>query len=84
MEPPDPIPNSEVKRIYADDSVGIPHAKVGHRQVFIMKSDISVAFSPYGHIQHRQHSVHIKLYRIERHLKYDYLKITYYKDIISA
>jgi hypothetical protein len=24
MEPPDPIPNSEVKRFYADDSVGLP------------------------------------------------------------
>ena len=33
MEPPDPIPNSEVKRVIADDSVGFPHAKVGHCQV---------------------------------------------------
>ena len=33
LEPPDPIPNSEVKRCLADDSVGPPHAKVGHRQV---------------------------------------------------
>ena len=32
MEPPDPIPNSEVKRSIADDSVGFPHVKVGHRQ----------------------------------------------------
>ncbi len=31
-EPPDPIPNSEVKLLSADDSVGFPHAKVGHRQ----------------------------------------------------
>ena len=30
--PPDPMPNSEVKRSCADDSVGSPHAKVGHRQ----------------------------------------------------
>ena len=30
--PPDPIPNSEVKRSSADDSVGSPHVKVGHRQ----------------------------------------------------
>ena len=35
MEPPDSIPNSEVKRLSADDSVGSPHVKVGHRQVFI-------------------------------------------------
>ena len=31
-EPPDPIPNSEVKLLSADDSVGFPHVKVGHRQ----------------------------------------------------
>ena len=34
MEPPDPIPNSEVKRFSADGSVGFPHVRVGHRQVF--------------------------------------------------
>ena len=32
VEPPDTIPNSEVKRLSADDSVGSPHVKVGHRQ----------------------------------------------------
>ena len=32
LDPPDPIPNSEVKRLSADDSVGFPHVKVGHRQ----------------------------------------------------
>jgi hypothetical protein len=31
-EPPDPIPNSEVKRCIADGSVGSPHVRVGHRQ----------------------------------------------------
>ena len=31
-EPPDSISNSEVKRLSADDSVGPPHVKVGHRQ----------------------------------------------------
>jgi hypothetical protein len=36
LEPPDPIPNSEVKRCIADDSVGLPHAKVGHRQGLIL------------------------------------------------
>ncbi len=30
--PPDPIPNSEVKRISGDGSVGIPHARVAHCQ----------------------------------------------------
>ena len=38
LEPPDPIPNSEVKRFSADDSVGPPHVKVGHCQVLIQKS----------------------------------------------
>ena len=33
-EPPDPIPNSEVKPFSADGSVGIPHVRVGHRQAF--------------------------------------------------
>ena len=32
LEPPDPIPNSEVKRLIADGSVGFPHVRVGHRQ----------------------------------------------------
>ena len=31
VAPPDPIPNSEVKRSRADGSVH-PHARVGHRQ----------------------------------------------------
>jgi uncharacterized protein YdcH (DUF465 family) len=31
-EPPDSIPNSVVKLLSADDSVGSPHVKVGHRQ----------------------------------------------------
>ena len=37
LEPPDPIPNSEVKRFFADGSVGFPHVRVGHRQAFIYK-----------------------------------------------
>jgi hypothetical protein len=36
-EPPDPIPNSEVKLLSADDSVGSPHVKVGHCQALIQK-----------------------------------------------
>lgn len=39
LEPPDPMPNSAVKRCIADDSVGPPHAKVGHRQGIIIKAD---------------------------------------------
>ncbi len=32
MDPPDPMPNSVVKRNSADGSVGSPHVRVGHRQ----------------------------------------------------
>ena len=32
MVPPDPFPNSAVKRSCADGSVGSPHVRVGHRQ----------------------------------------------------
>lgn len=35
LAPPDPIPNSVVKRLSADGSVGFPHVRVGHRQTFI-------------------------------------------------
>ena len=38
LEPPETIPNSVVKHSSADDSVGFPHVKVGHRQGFIPKS----------------------------------------------
>ena len=34
MVPPDPIPNSEVKRGCADGSVGSPHVRVGQCQTF--------------------------------------------------
>jgi hypothetical protein len=37
LEPPDPIPNSAVKRCIADGSVGFPHVRVGHRQDQIPK-----------------------------------------------
>ena len=37
MVPPDPMPNSEVKRRDADGSVGISHVRVGHRQVLFFK-----------------------------------------------
>ena len=35
VEPPESIPNSEVKRSIADGSVGFPHVRVGHRQALI-------------------------------------------------
>jgi hypothetical protein len=51
-EPPDPIPNSEVKLLSADDSVGFPHVKVGHCQGSIAKpadpdKDSRVFFCPH-------------------------------------
>ena len=41
MEPPDPIPNSEVKRFSADGSVGSPHVRVGHCQALNTNTLIS-------------------------------------------
>ena len=32
VDPPDSMPNSEVKHNSADGSVGSPHVRVGHRQ----------------------------------------------------
>ncbi len=40
LEPPDPIPNSEVKRLSADGSVGSPHVRVGHRQAFMTNASM--------------------------------------------
>jgi hypothetical protein len=37
LEPPESIPNSEVKRCIADGSVGFPHVRVGHRQASKLK-----------------------------------------------
>ena len=36
VDPPDSMPNSEVKRNSADGSVGFPHVRVGHRQALIL------------------------------------------------
>ena len=41
--PPDPISNSVVKSVIADDSVGFLHVKVGHYQVFILNPDTAIA-----------------------------------------
>ncbi len=38
--PPDPMPNSAVKPLSADGSVGSPHVRVGHRQAFITPSEV--------------------------------------------
>ena len=45
-EPPDPIPNSEVKTFSADGSVGSPHVRVGHCQALDSKGHVhpNVAF----------------------------------------
>ena len=37
-EPPDSIPNSEVKTLSADDSVDYVYVKVGHRQALKTKN----------------------------------------------
>ena len=47
MDPPDPMPNSVVKRNSADGSVGSPHVRVGHRQatnyLYFLKSKNKIA-----------------------------------------
>ncbi len=40
--PPDPIPNSEVKLLSADDSLGSPHAKVGHCQTLNTETPVTM------------------------------------------
>ena len=37
VAPPDPIPNSEVKHISGDGSLGFPHARVAHCQAPILR-----------------------------------------------
>ena len=44
LEPPDPMPNSEVKRHIADGSVGFPHVRVGHCQVPIKETRLMAGF----------------------------------------
>ena len=38
IEPPETIPNSEVKPLSADGSVGLPHVRVGHCQACYLKT----------------------------------------------
>ena len=40
MDPPDPMPNSVVKRNSADGSVGSPHVRVGHRQASTLEGPL--------------------------------------------
>ena len=42
MDPPDPMPNSVVKRNSADGSVGLPHVRVGHRQAPNFESPLAI------------------------------------------
>ena len=42
--PPDSSPNSEVKRISADGSVGFPHVRVGHCQVPLKETRLTAGF----------------------------------------
>ena len=47
MEPPDPIPNSEVKRTRADGSVRSPHVRVGHCQAFKYLKGLQAIAAPF-------------------------------------
>ena len=46
--PPDPMPNSAVKPLSADGSVGPPHARVGHRQAFLPNPGLLVGVLSFG------------------------------------
>ncbi len=59
LEPPDPIPNSDVKRCIADGSVGLPHVRVGHRQAFIMKTPSAQADGVFYCLRYLQNSTTI-------------------------
>ncbi len=54
VAPPDPIPNSEVKRNRADGSVGYPHVRVGHFQTPNKRKPVAHAtgFFVYGGNDH--------------------------------
>ena len=43
LEPPDPIPNSVVKRCIADGSVEFLHVRVGHRQASKKENPCSIS-----------------------------------------
>jgi hypothetical protein len=61
--PPDPMPNSEVKRRSADGSVGSPHARVGNCQASNKQRNLSrktgvflllaAARRGYGEVMHK-------------------------------
>ena len=52
--PPEPISNSEVKPLSANDSVGFPHVKVGHRQApYLVQRDPFSRFTGEGGVQRR-------------------------------
>ena len=40
VAPPDPIPNSAVKHVSGDGSVGFPHVRVAHRQAPIRRTPV--------------------------------------------
>ncbi len=42
LDPPDSIPNSEVKRNSVDGSVGSPHVRVEHRQAFNLQNTLLI------------------------------------------
>ena len=59
VEPPESMPNSEVKRNSADDSVGFPHVKVGHCQAPLQSPvDDWAFFMPAVLRPHSRHKLH--------------------------
>ena len=64
MDPPDSMPNSEVKRNSVDGSVGSPHVRVEHRQVLIKKASVVIQrlFAIYDLIANHIHSENVALF----------------------
>ena len=50
--PPESIPNSEVKHVSVDGSVGSPHVRVEHRQAPILRKRAIRKGSPFLHLGH--------------------------------
>ena len=69
--PPESIPNSEVKRVSGDGSVGFPHVRVAHRQVPITRRRPSLAGWPFFRI-------------IELATRLRIRNLTHQKDLASA
>ena len=66
MDPPDPMPNSVVKRNSADGSVGLPHVRVGHRQAPNFESPLATTGFYFAPIDCNVSGVNIRFLLFEK------------------